>query len=190
MRTAPEEEKEILLPEVELTKEEKQEIKAKVQLLQTEKIKKSFVRLLTADKKRKTAILALENKRCKMCGVPILGDKENCLVCEKTLKNAVKDEIADILRSMPWLTYKNCINLIKCDRITFNEVKGNMINLVCEDIYREDCPEHKKTFAVMLVENLSPDKLSEEIIAKSIEKMRRKKAYVSSYRIPLHSKKQ
>lgn len=178
-----------ILPDVMLLEEDEKSVKKEVSILKDENLRKGFEKLMLSDKRRKLAMQTKYQNNCKVCGVPIRKDEKYCLHCEKERLTQIKDKIADLLRSIPWLDYQDCLNYVNCDRIIFDEVKGNMINSFAEEISDYRCSEDKKAFATMIINNLKPDEVNDEIIHKTAEKIRRRKADVRASWSGLYSKK-
>ena len=178
------------LPEVTLLEEDEKLVKEEVSILKDEKLRNSFEKLMLSDKRRKIAMKTKYKNNCKLCGVPIRTDEKYCVHCEKIRLAEIRDKIAELLRSIPWLNYQDCLNYVNCDRITFDEVKGNMINIFSEAISDYRCSEDKKAFATMIINNLKPDEIDEETIHRTAEKIRRRKANVRASWSGLYSKKQ
>lgn len=179
-----------LLPDVELLEEDKKLVKKEVSVLKDEKLRKAFESLMLSDKKRKLAMKTKYQTNCKVCGVPIRKGEIYCVHCEKERLTQIKNKIAELLRSMPWLNYQDCLNYVTCDRIIFDEVKGNMINIFSEELSDYRCSEEKKAFATMIINNLKPDEIDDEIIHRTAERIRRRKANVRASWSGLYSKKQ
>lgn len=178
-----------ILPEVRLLEDDEKAVKQEVSVLKDANLRNVFEKLMLSDKRRKLAMKTKYKNNCKICGVPIRNDEKYCVHCEKERLTQIKDKIAELLRSIPWLDYQDCLNYVNCDRIIFNEVKGNMINIFSEAISDYSCSEDDKAFATMIINNLKPDEVDEEIIHRTAERIRRRKADVRASWSGLYSKK-
>ena len=170
-----------------LGEEEKAEIEKKASQLSDPDIRNIFCRIMQDDKKRKKAVLENFKKQCKKCGVPIMGDEHYCPACERERKSALWLKTAEILHSAPWLSYEECLNYVNCDKMLFSEIKSNIRSKVCLKIAEEGCTAEDKVFATLLELGIEPEKLTDELIEETVERLRRN-IYVSSSRGRLRSK--
>ena len=166
---------------------EEEEIKAKVSQLSDPKMRNVFLRIMRDDKKRKKAVLERSNKQCRECGVPIMGEDHYCPACERERKSALWLKTAEILHSAPWLSYEECLNYVNCDKMLFSEIKSNIRSKVYLKITQEECSAEDKVFATLLELGITPEKLTDELIEETVEKLRGN-IYVSSSRSRLRSK--
>ena len=167
--------------------EEKAEIEKKASQLSDPDIRNIFCRIMQDDKKRKKAVLENFKKQCKKCGVPIMGDEHYCPACERERKSALWLKTAEILHSAPWLSYEECLNYVNCDKMLFSEIKSNIRSKVYLKIAEEGCNAEDKVFATLLELGIVPEKLTDELIEETVERLRRN-IYVSSSRGRLRSK--
>ena len=170
-----------------LGEEEKAEIEKKASQLSDPDIRNIFCRIMQDDKKRKKAVLENFKKQCKKCGVPIMGDEHYCPACERERKSALWLKTAEILHSAPWLSYEECLNYVNCDKMLFSEIKSNIRSKVYLKIAEEGCTAEDKVFATLLELGIVPEKLTDELIEETVERLRRN-IYVSSSRSRLRSK--
>ena len=170
-----------------LGEEEKAEIEKKASQLSDPDIRNIFCRIMQDDKKRKKAVLENFKRQCKKCGVPIMGDEHYCPACERERKSALWLKTAEILHSAPWLSYEECINYVNCDKMLFSEIKSNIRSKVYLKIAEEGCTAEDKVFATLLELGIVPEKLTDELIEETVERLRRN-IYVSSSRGRLRSK--
>ena len=170
-----------------LGEEEKAEIEKKASQLSDPDIRNIFCRIMKDDKKRKKAVLENFKKQCKKCGVPIMGDEHYCPACERERKSALWLKTAEILHSAPWLSYEECLNYVNCDKMLFSEIKSHIRSKVYLKIAEEGCTAEDKVFATLLELGIVPEKLTDELIEETVERLRRN-IYVSSSRGRLRSK--
>ena len=170
-----------------LTEEEQNEIYHKTAKLANPEIRAAFARILNDDKKRKKAVLELCNRQCKKCGVPIIGEYHYCPACERERKDALWAKAAEIINSAPWLSHEECLNYVNCDKMLFSEIKANIKNKAYQKIAQEECTAEDKVFATLLELGIVPEKLTDELIEETVERLRRN-IYVSSSRSRLRNK--
>ena len=170
-----------------LGEEEKAEIEKKASQLSDPDIRNIFCRIMQDDKKRKKAVLENFKRQCKKCGVPIMGDEHYCPACERERKSALWLKTAEILHSAPWLSYEECINYVNCDKMLFSEIKSHIRSKVYLKIAEEGCTAEDKVFATLLELGIVPEKLTDELIEETVERLRRN-IYVSSSRGRLRGK--
>lgn len=170
-----------------LTEEEQKEIYNKTAKLTNPEIRAAFARILNDDKKRKKAVLDVWNRQCKKCGVPIIGEYYYCPACERERKDALWAKAAEIINSAPWLSHEECLNYVNCDKMLFSEIKANIKNKAYQKIAQEECTAEDKVFATLLELGIMPEKLTDELIEETVERLRRN-IYVSSSRSRLRNK--
>ena len=170
-----------------LGEEEKAEIEKKASQLSDPDIRNIFCRIMQDDKKRKKAVLENFKRQCKKCGVPIMGDEHYCPACERERKSALWLKTAEILHSAPWLSYEECLNYVNCDKMLFSEIKSKIRSKVYLKIAEEGCTAEDKVFATLLELGIVPEKLTDELIEETVERLRRN-IYVSSSRGRLRGK--
>ena len=76
----------------------------------------------------------------------------------------------------------DCRELVKCDRITFTDVKAVLEEWALNRALDPRATAGEKAFAVMVETGLRPEALSEETIRQTLEKARRRRTYVPARR--------
>ena len=95
---------------------------------------------------------------------------------------ALRREIRKQLVLRPWLRYEDCRELVKCDRITFTDVKAVLGEWALNQALDPKATAQEKAFAVQLETGLRPEELQEETIARTLEKARRSRYHVPARR--------
>lgn len=123
-----------------------------------------------------------DSRKCPLCGVPLIGDEEICSGCRRKQQEELRREIRKQLDLRPWLRYEDCRELVKCDRITFTDVKAVLEEWALNRAMDPRATAGEKAFAVMVETGLRPEALSEETIRQTLEKARRRRTYVPARR--------
>ena len=111
-----------------------------------------------------------DSRKCPLCGVPLIGDEEICSGCRRKQQEELRREIRKQLDLRPWLRYEDCRELVKCDRITFTDVKAVLEEWALNRALDPRATAGEKAFAVMVETGLRPEALSEETIRQTLEK--------------------
>lgn len=122
------------------------------------------------------------SRRCPICGVPLIGEEEICSACRREQNQALRQEIRKQLVLRPWLRYEDCRELVKCDRITFTDVKAVLGEWAMNQALSPQATAQEKAFAVLLETGLHPEELQEETIQRTLEKAQRRRYYVPARR--------
>lgn len=128
-------------------------------------------------------------RRCPCCGVMLMDNEEICSCCQRKQKAEERSKIHKILSEAPWFDYKDCVNYLKCDKITFMGVKADYQEVAKERALDVKAKESEKYFAVMLVLGKTPEEVTNELIAKSLKSWKRSREYVSTPRKQLSGEK-
>ena len=122
------------------------------------------------------------SRRCPICGVPLIGEEEICSACRREQNQALRREIRKQLVLRPWLRYEDCRELVKCDRITFTDVKAVLGEWALNQALSPQATAQEKAFAVLLETGLHPEELQEETIQRTLDKAKRSRYYVPARR--------
>lgn len=118
------------------------------------------------------------NRRCPVCGVPLIGDEEICATCARKQLAEKRREIRRALEKSPWLRWEDCRETLNCDRITFTDVKAVLEEWAMNEALKPDATDLEKAFAVMLDRELTPDKLNPELVERILSRAKRSRFYV------------
>lgn len=162
------EDKKDSLPIIPLSKEEILQAQKNLPAVKNSDLNKLFARLVNKDAEHKKNLLLREHNSCKTCGVPIPEDEEYCLACSLEKKAAERAEIAAVIRSAPWITFNECINLKKCDRIEYSSVKDNLTEIALSKAIEDNAGNEEKIFAVMLLKGLGPEEITMPLVEQTI----------------------
>lgn len=179
----------IKLPLVSLEAEEYHEIDSKLCAILDNDLKNIIRKVLIKDLQRKKALLKLGHEKCSVCGVVCLPTKGLCSVCYLEKIGKINRSIEEILLLMPWLQYDQLKEIFFCEKSAFFRVKSNLENYYLSRLKIDI--DNKKILLnyVMLINGISVENLSEEIIEKTLMRAKiklkfpkREKKNVSTYR--------
>ena len=122
-----------------------------------------------------------ESKHCPKCGVALLPGEIICSTCARQAQDVLKQQIHKILCDAPWFSYKDCVKYVKCDKITFNDVKASMQERAKEKAIEQGATQEKKVFAVMLNLEKQPEEITDELLAKTLKSWKRRREHVPAF---------
>lgn len=126
---------------------------------------------------------------CRICGVPVYGGSSLCSVCERQQREQQGDMIAELLRIQPWLTYEECKDYCKCDKILFTAVRDRVRNGYFEKVRLGSAGKSDCLLAVMFLTGKKPEEIDEKTYANTLEYLRRDQS-VPAPGFRLYGKKQ
>ncbi|WP_337603592.1 DciA family protein [Acidaminococcus timonensis] len=121
-------------------------------------------------------------KRCPLCGVPLIGDEEICSACRRKKEEGIRRAIRKELDRQPWLSYEDCRKLVDCDKITFTDVKARLEEWALDRALGPRATDRDIAFAVMVNTGVPPEKLTAELVEHTLEKAGRSRYYVPARR--------
>lgn len=121
-------------------------------------------------------------RRCPGCGVPLIGDEELCFSCRQKKRQETRRAIRKELDLRPWLSYEDCRKLVDCDKITFTDVKAVLEEWALDRALDPKATDREIAFAVMVNTGTPPEKLTAELVERTMEKARRSRYYVPARR--------
>ncbi|HMM22578.1 MAG TPA: DUF721 domain-containing protein [Selenomonadales bacterium] len=119
---------------------------------------------------------------CPKCGVLVTPQESLCSVCSIEEHQGQVDAVRKYLIHAPWLSYEECNRYIACLRTDFNTVKNELLDKYWREVEKDDADRMKIMTLAMLIHGLQPHALTEELIVKTLDKVRRKKHVFTSRR--------
>lgn len=126
---------------------------------------------------------------CRMCGVPVRGKEDLCSVCAREQREKLGSRIAELLVIQPWLSYEECLDYCKCDRILFTAVRDRVQNKYFEKVRLGSAGKSDCLLAVMFLTGRKPEEIDKKLYANTLEYLRRDQSVPASG-LRLHGKKQ
>ncbi|WP_432641846.1 DUF721 domain-containing protein [Acidaminococcus sp.] len=121
-------------------------------------------------------------RRCPCCGVPLIGDEKICFTCRKKQVEETRRSIRRELDQRPWLSYEDCRKLVDCDKITFTDVKARLEEWALDRALDPQATDQEIAFAVMVNTGMPPEKLTAELVERTLERAGRSRYYVPARR--------
>lgn len=157
---------------VNLTNEELEELSGDCSGVIDEKLRK---RLFSAAIKRKK----LEKLRvqkgwhpCPGCGIMCSPDEEYCWSCSSRERADTRHRIRSILSELPWLRYSEIKETVPCTPDMVDSVRDEMIQRLASKVHLEDFDSLDAHVIVMLYLHIQPEYLTEEIVRRTLYKLR------------------
>ena len=126
--------------------------------------------------------------KCPRCGARMDSKLVICSGCERAEKEELRLKIGELLLIQPWLTYEDCLNYYKCDKILFTAVKDGIKNRYFEKVRLGYASETECLVAVMLLTEREPDMIDVKLYNNALEYLRRDQS-VSPSRSRLYGQK-
>ncbi|WP_299448525.1 DciA family protein [uncultured Phascolarctobacterium sp.] len=122
---------------------------------------------------QKEAAPVYEYTSCPQCGARMLKGLELCSVCERENKNKLRQQLAELLRIQPWLTFKDCLAYYKCDKILFTAVKDRLKNYYFEKVRSGYASKTESMLAVLFLLEKQPEAITAAMYDNAIAYLRR-----------------
>ncbi len=111
---------------------------------------------------------------CRQCGVLRPAGDELCATCAAAARAAGRDEVRKLLRDAPWLGYDECSRYIACRRSDFAAARDELTDALFAVAARDENDPVALPLLTMLLYKVGPQGITEEMIANTLEKVRRK----------------
>lgn len=164
-----------------LEEQEKKQIIEKLGKINDSNLKRTFYKIMENDKKRKTALYKISAKKCHECGVPIPKTEVLCTACLRKQKLKLSEKLIELIYAAPWLSYDECINYVKCDKILFDEVKNDIKFKIYQKVADGHADHNDNVRAALIYSGVAPENLDDERIEEIVKRLRRKKSVPSSW---------
>ena len=126
--------------------------------------------------------------KCPRCGARMDNRLKMCGSCERKAKEELRQQLGELLLIEPWLTYDDCLNYYKCDKILFTAVKDSIKNRYFEKVRLGYANDMDCLMAVMLLTEREPDQIDSKLYNNALEYLRRDQS-VSPSRSRLYGEK-
>ncbi len=114
-------------------------------------------------------------RECPACGILCPPEEELCPVCSVEQRVQEKDKLVALLRQAPWISYQDCSAYIKCRPTDFNTARAELTDTLIKKVEQVKDDSLTTATLVMLINTVKPDEVNEELIAKTLDKIRGKK---------------
>ncbi len=111
---------------------------------------------------------------CRQCGVLRPTGDELCVTCAAAVRAAGRDAVRKLLRDAPWLGYEDCTRYIKCRRSDFAAVRDELADTLLTAAARDENDPVALPLLTMLLYKVGPRDITEEMLANTLDKVRRK----------------
>ena len=165
------------LPNITLTDEETAVIKAGIPAIENEQLRETMLK--TAINRRRLQKCREKHgwHACAKCGLTISPDEVLCDVCERAEREEFRRQIRQIIREVPWLSFAEVYREMEAKMPHMigqcypETVASERASLVQELTRSRNNPNQLKRL-VMVYRQLPPDQLSDEIIRKTMRRLR------------------
>ena len=160
------------LGRVNLTDEEVGKLRESSAKVQDEELRKRLFSLSL--KRKKLERLRAEKKwhPCPLCGTLCPPEEEYCQFCSSKERSRVRGEIRSILMDLPWLRYQEIKKSVPCTPDLVDSVRWDLMRYFASKVRMEDSDSLDAQFLVMLYLHLPPDYLTEELVKRTLYRLR------------------
>lgn len=169
------------LHKIKLTESELNAAKEISQAAKDDELQQKVLRIMKKDISLKKHRLQEKWHECARCKTLCPPEESYCQVCTLEIKSEVKSEIYKTLIEAPWLRYGELNKYVKCSPNEFKDVKDRIIAALINEISAGNDDKIKLLTLVMLTTGIKPEEITDALINKTIENIRRKR-YVSAPR--------
>ncbi len=168
---------------VSLSQEEMIEAHNIVNNVQDDKLREKIKKIKQKDFVLKKMQKSQEWHKCAICSILCPPGQKYCTICGINQKHQTIDKIRKMLIEAPWLKYRDLSKYLSCTPDEYDQAKQDLTARLSYEfnICGGQIDKVQATTLAMLTTCLTPENITEEILQKTLEKIRRKK-YVSSPR--------
>lgn len=158
-----------------LTSDEVEEIRQIIGDVKTEALQKQLFSLLVKEKRLRKYKLSHQYHPCKSCGALCPPDEPYCFICSLQVKQERLNKICSLLYDAPWLSYIECRKILTLTHYEYNRAKEHFIKKLTDQLNRFPAPPLAEESLVMLLTGTKPENLTNDLIARTMTRVRRKK---------------
>lgn len=137
-----------------------------------QELKQQLIRLYQKNMKLKKLEETKGWQPCKKCGVLCPPDIVYCAVCEREERQQIEANIREMLAAMPWARYADIHKYIECTASMVNQQRVKMLLKTAAKVDPEKPDSLAAKTLVMLYRCVPPDQLTDEIMSKTLHRLR------------------
>ena len=161
-----------VLQRVSLAEEEVATVKSSCAIIKDEKLRQQLERLYQKNMKLKKLEQKYEWQPCEKCGILCPPPEKYCHVCEREQREITEEQIRQLLADMPWARYADVYKYIPCSKEMVNRQRIRMLQKAARKVDPEKPDSIEAKTLVMLYRCIPPEQLTEEIITKTLHRLR------------------
>jgi hypothetical protein len=158
-----------------LTKEEVAQIRQLTDSMETQELRQHVFSLLIKDCKLTKYKKDQHYHPCAKCRTLCPPHDTYCTICSIEARHMRIGEIYKVLKEAPWLQYRECKNFIECSAFEFRKARQQLILQMIREMEKTVPPPLVESTLVMLLTSTKPEFLNNDLIEKTMSKVRRKK---------------
>ena len=112
------------------------------------------------------------------CGSICPPDEEYCYSCKRRIKEEKAAKIQQLLLDMPWAKFGDILQEISCSQQEFQSQRLILLQRLASRVDYGDVESIEAKTLVMLYRSLPPEQLSDEVVKKTMSRLRRDVRYV------------
>ena len=160
------------LRRVNLTDEEMEELRQDCGYVQNEELRKKIFSLSLKRKKLEKLRIEKNWHPCPICGILCPPEESCCQSCSLQEKRRKREQIRKLLAELPWLRYPEIKKSIPCTPEMVDSVREDMLQKLASKVHLEDVDSLDACTIVMLYLHLPPQNLTEEIVRRTLYRLR------------------
>ena len=122
---------------------------------------------------------------CEICGALIPKKEKICFSCRSRRRAFLRSKIRAVLREIPWARNQDVKDFVpECTPKLLNEQRSQLVQQMAAHLPATDTESLEARMLVMLARIIPPDKLTEEIMRKTIYELRHDMSHPEGYRYP------
>ncbi len=141
-------------------------------MVQDETLRQQLERLYQKNMKLKKLEQQYEWQPCEICGILCPPPEKYCHVCEREQRERTEEKIRQLLTDMPWARYADVYKYIPCSKEMVNRQRIRMLQKAVRKVDPEKLDSIEAKTLVMLYRCIPPEQLTEEIITKTLHRLR------------------
>jgi hypothetical protein len=182
-----EEAKEERLPDIRTAKLDNTEINAVEEIVNISKnteLRIKLARIIKKDLSLKKVKRKKQWPKCKICSTLCEPGHLYCTVCDRNRRSELLAEIRALLREAPWLKYHELNQYLKCTPYDYDDAKNHVVASLLPIIKNSGETPDRMTLVTlsMLITCMKPEAITDEILAVTLDKIRRRKHVFTSGR--------
>lgn len=159
-----------------LDESELKAVEGMVAVIADEDIRRKLKRLLAKEATLRKARKQRSWQSCGCCGVLCPPKAALCSACALKARLAATDSVRKMLREAPWLSYEECLPYADSCRLTdYRTAKAELIDVLIREFAADESDQLKLMSLAMLYYGAKPQTVDQELIDKTLARIRRKK---------------
>lgn len=160
---------------IKLSEQEKTEAEQKTTDITNQALKQKITKIIKKDIALRKMRLAEHWKKCQNCSVLCPPEEILCPACSLEAKKERISKIRTILLEVPWLAFTDMQSFVECTKGEYIVCKQDLQEAFAAEVRKNPDATMQLMSYIMLKQGLKPDKITDDIVERSLYSLRRKK---------------